>query len=357
MKEDETFYTSLVKGSNFKLNEGERCLDLCEKCLMLNKPYLCSDENEFDSLLTKSGVKVVVPMLIQNEIKGFIFLAEKITKQPYTQSDLEFMQTLGNVAVISLENVRLFQETLEKKKLEEELALARNIQNRLLPKQMPVFPNITLHGVNVPSKFVGGDYFDIIQLEENLLGITIADVSGKGIPASLLMSNLQASLHSLIRENIPLDKLVGKINNIIYNNTDPEKYITFFYGQLNLKNLDIDYVNAGHNPPYLIHTDDDIEELSQGGIILGMMPDMSYEIGHSRLKRGDTLLLFTDGVTETMTPDDEEYEEKRLIEFMKRTCSIKQPEEINKKLIQELNDFAGHAPQTDDITILTLQIP
>ena len=177
------------------------------------------------------------------------------------------------------------------------------------------------------------------------------------MPASLLMSNLQASLHSLVRENIPLDKLVGKINNIIYNNTDPEKYITFFYGQLNLKKLNIDYVHAGHNPPYLIHTNGDIEELSQGGIILGMMPDMPYEIGHCQLKKGDTLLLFTDGVTETMTLNDEEYEEKRLIEFMKRTCNKIQPEEINKKLIQELNDFAGHASQADDITILTLQIP
>jgi sigma-B regulation protein RsbU (phosphoserine phosphatase) len=295
-------------------------------------------------------------MQIQNETQGYIFLAEKITKQPYLESDLEFLQTLGNVAIISLENARLFIETLEKQKLEEEMALARNIQSRLLPKTMPDLQNIILHGVNVPSKQVGGDYFDIITIDDNYLGLTIADVSGKGMGAALLMSNLQASLQSLIKEGFSLDKLVGRINNVIYQNTDPEKYITFFYGQLNKKTLSFDYVNAGHNPPYLLHQDGTMDELSIGGIILGMMPDMPYEIGSCQLNKGDMLMLFTDGVTETMTLDDEEYEESRLISFLKNTGLTKNPEEINRDLILDLEQFAADAPQNDDITILTLQV-
>jgi sigma-B regulation protein RsbU (phosphoserine phosphatase) len=295
-------------------------------------------------------------MQIQNETQGYIFLGDKITKQPYSKSDLEFLQTLGNVAIISLENARLFIETVEKQKMEEEMALARHIQARLLPKSMPDLPNILIHGLNVSSKQVGGDYFDIIKIEENLFGLTIADVSGKGMPAALLMSNLQASLQSLVREKYPLDRLVARINNVIYMNTDPDKYITFFYGQLNVKTLTFDYVNAGHNPPYLMHEEGNIDELSTGGIILGMMPDMPYQIGNTRFQKGDTLILFTDGVTETMTLDDEEYEEKRLIKFLKMTDPSKKPEEINKELIKDLDQFCAGAPQSDDITILTLKI-
>ena len=356
LKEGDNFRTVMVKGSQFSLREGDVCEHLCELSGFLNSPHLRNDQSEFDDELSDAQVRVVVPMQIQNETQGYIFLGDKITKQPYLESDLEFLQTLGNVAIISLENARLFIETLEKQKLEEEMALARDIQARLLPKTMPDLSNILLHGINVPSKQVGGDYFDIINIDSNCLGITIADVSGKGMGAALLMSNLQASLQSLVKENYSLDKLVGRINNVIYQNTDPEKYITFFYGQLDKKTLTFDYVNAGHNPPYLLHKDGTMDELSTGGIILGMMPDMPYEIGACQLKKGDMLMLYTDGVTETMTLEDEEYEETRLINFLTRTGLSKKPEEINNDLILELEQFADGAPQSDDITILTLQI-
>jgi sigma-B regulation protein RsbU (phosphoserine phosphatase) len=356
LKDGENFHTAMVKGSNFAINEGEICERLCASSSFLNAPYICEDTSEFDITLSEANISVVVPMQIQNETQGYIFLGDKITKQPYSKSDLEFLQTLGNVAIISLENARLFIETVEKQKMEEEMALARHIQARLLPKSMPDLPNILIHGLNVSSKQVGGDYFDIIKIEENLFGLTIADVSGKGMPAALLMSNLQASLQSLVREKYPLDRLVARINNVIYMNTDPDKYITFFYGQLNVKTLTFDYVNAGHNPPYLMHEEGNIDELSTGGIILGMMPDMPYQIGNTRFQKGDTLILFTDGVTETMTLDDEEYEEKRLIKFLKMTDPSKKPEEINNELIKDLDQFCAGAPQSDDITILTLKI-
>jgi sigma-B regulation protein RsbU (phosphoserine phosphatase) len=356
LKEDENFRTAMVKGGQFSLKEGDICEKLCDLSYFLNAPYLCNDQSEYDDELNQVQVKVVVPMQIQNETQGYIFLGEKITKQPYLESDLEFLQTLGNVAIISLENARLFIETLEKQKMEEEMALARNIQSRILSKTMPVLDQMLIHGINVPSKQVGGDYFDVINIEEKYLGITIADVSGKGMGAALLMSNLQASLHSLVKENYSLDKLVGRINNVIYQNTDPEKYITFFYGQLDKKTLSMDYVNAGHNPPYVLHKDGTIDELITGGIILGMMPDMPYEIGSYQLKKGDMLMLFTDGVTETMTLDDEEYEERRVIDFLKKTGLTKDPENINNDLIVDLEKFAAGAPQNDDITILTLQV-
>jgi len=356
VKDNGKFKAELVKGSSFTIKSGDSCKGICDKCSFMEKPYLVTGTSDLDNFLNENGIRVAVPMKIQNETRGYLFLSDKITKQSYSPSDLEFLQTLGNVAIISLENARLFQETLEKQKLEEEMAMARNIQNRLLPKTMPEFPNIMIHGINVPSKHVGGDYFDIIKIDDNRIGLTIADVSGKGMPASLLMSNLQASLHSLAREEYPLDKLVGRINNVIYNNTDPEKYITYFYSLLDLHTLELTFVNAGHNPPYLLHSDNKVEELSEGGIILGMMPDMPYETGTVVLQKGDTLMMYTDGVTEAMTVDEEEYEEKRLLKFMKRVCPANPPEKINKRLIKELNKFVGEAPQGDDITILTIQI-
>jgi sigma-B regulation protein RsbU (phosphoserine phosphatase) len=356
LREDEEFSIALVKGSKFTMNEGEKCDSLCKNCGFVQSPYLREDNGELDDYLSEMGVSVIIPMQIQKETKGFIFLGDKITGKAYTPSDLEFLQTLGNIAIISIENARLFQEALEKQRLEEEMALARIIQNRLLPKKMPKFNRVIVDGLNVPSKHVGGDYFDIIKISDSLIGVTIADVSGKGMPASLLMSNLQASLHSLIYEKYDLDHLVGRINNVIFNNTDTEKYITFFYGQLDLNTLELSFVNAGHNPPYLIHKNKEIDELSDGGIILGMMPNMPYKIGSCKLQHGDTLLMYTDGVTETMTKDDEEYEEQRLKKFMDANCSTLSPEQINQALIQELTDFANGAQQSDDITILTLKI-
>ncbi len=356
VKEDDHFKNAFVKGTQFKMSIDEKFESLCKQSSFINKPYMCEDSSDFDNFISDIGIRVIVPMSIQNEIRGFVFLGEKITKQPFKNSDLEFLNTLGNIAIISLENARLFKETLEKQKLEEEMAHARNIQMRLLPKELPSFENVNMHGLNIPSKQVGGDYFDIIKLEDNLIAVTIADVSGKGMPASLLMSNLQASIISLIPENRQLDKLVMQINNVIYKNTDPEKYITFFIGLLNLDSLEFEFVNAGHNPPYLYSKDGELKELSLGGIILGMMPDMTYEVGKVELAKEDWLVTFTDGVTEAMTKDDEEYEEKRLIDFIKKNCEHKSPEEFNNLLIKDIEEFVGDAPQGDDITILTLQI-
>jgi sigma-B regulation protein RsbU (phosphoserine phosphatase) len=355
-KEGPEFRAAMVKGNTFALREGELCQTLCEKSALLSRPYLREEKSEFDQALKERGVRVVVPMQIQNETKGFIFLGEKITRQEFNDSDLEFLQTLGNLAIISLENARLFQETLEKQKLEEEMNMARNIQKRLFPKSMPELNAIKIQGTNVPSKQVGGDYYDVIQIDDHNYGLTIADVSGKGMPASLLMSNLQASLHSLIREKYSLDKLVSRINNLIYNNTDPEKYITFFYGQLNVQTLNFEFVNAGHNPPYLVHKDGSIFELHEGGIILGMLPDMPYEIGSITLEAGDTLLMYTDGVSEAMNSNDQEFGESRLRDFLIKNCSTLTVQQINENIIQELKKFSAGAQQSDDITLLTVQI-
>ena len=216
------------------------------------------------------GIEVIVPMQIQGKTKGLIILGKRINNLEYTDADIEFIFSVGSLAIISLENRRLFIEALEKQKLEEELDIAREIQRNLLPQKILDHKNFDISAVNLSSKQVGGDYYDIIELDNNDCCIAIADVSGKGVPASLLMANMQAFLQVICRQNIPLDEATALINDFISQNTSDGRFITFFWGILNDVTKSFNYVNAGHNPPLLIRNGT-ITKLEIGGIILGVM--------------------------------------------------------------------------------------
>jgi sigma-B regulation protein RsbU (phosphoserine phosphatase) len=342
--------------------KGSRLSDeIIKKCLNTPLPkskkavILTEEEPEPYQILINAHIEVVVPMTTQDVIKGYIFLYKKPGNLPYTLSDCEFMTTLANLAIISIENARLFKETIEKQKLEEELNLAHGIQARLLPSYMPKLSRYDIHGFNVPSKHVGGDYYDIIRINENEYIFAIADVSGKGMPASLLMSNLQAGLHTLYSEKYSLSEITFRLNNLIFRNTTSEKYITFFISKINITENTLEFVNAGHNPPYLFKPDGTYDELSRGGIILGMMENMPYETGKLPFCENGILTMFTDGVTEAMSPGNIPYDEFRLIEFFKSRLNEKSSENINRKLIEELYEFAGDPTKDDDITLLTIR--
>jgi sigma-B regulation protein RsbU (phosphoserine phosphatase) len=305
-------------------------------------------------VLERLNLSVIAPMRVQDETKGVIILGEKITKQGFSPEDLDFITTLGNLAMTCLENARLFEETLEKQKMEEELAIAREIQQRLLPRSYPAIDGFDIHGLNLPSRQVGGDYFDCIQIDEEHLAITIADVSGKGIPASLLMSNLQAGLHSLITPHADIAAMVSKLNNLIYAHTTYDKFITFFYAELDIKEKTLTYVNAGHNPPYLCHSNASLQPLECGGLVLGMMPNVPYETEKISLRSGDLLLMFTDGVTEAVNTENKQFEEWRVEKILSRwhTQSVR---ELLDTITGEMAAFVKGAPQADDITMLALK--
>ena len=244
---------------------------------------------------------------------------------------------------------------LEKQRLEKELQVAREIQRQLLPETCPVIENFELAGINISSREVGGDYYDCIKLSDCKYVITIADVSGKGAPAALLMANLQASLHALVDTDLDITEITYRINNLIYRNTGFDKFITFFFGVLDVKEKTFTTVNAGHNPPYLFHKDRSFELFEAGGLILGMMPNMRYEFETVSLKAGDLVVMFTDGVSEAMNAEEEEYEDKRIQECVLKSfdCSA---EEIMQNLIDSVQEFSKGEPQSDDITILTMKI-
>ncbi|MFQ5636416.1 MAG: GAF domain-containing SpoIIE family protein phosphatase [bacterium] len=314
-----------------------------------------ADDSEFAARSQELGVTVLVPMRMQQKMKGVIALGEKITKAPFIQEELDFLTTLGNSSIISIENALLFKEMLEKKRLEEELQIASDIQKQLLPDSSPQLERYEIAADNVSSLHVGGDYFDCIKIEDNLYSFCIADVSGKGAPAALLMSNLQASLHALINTGLRIDEITFRINNLIYRNTTYDKFITFFLGVLNLSERTFTSVNAGHNPPYLFHKDGTFQNFEEGGLILGMMPNIQYDTETVSLESGDCIVMFTDGVSEAMNSKEEEFEEKRIEACVLDNYDLS-AEGILQTLKKAVYDFAQDQPQADDITIQVIKI-
>ncbi len=355
LKENDTLNEIYKQGALFPADLIKTFKAFCRESSIIEKALKLKENIKAHKPLYDAGVRVIVPLISKEREYGYLFMGEKLNKSPYTSSDFEFLSTIANIAVISLDNARMIEEIVEKKRLEEELNLARNIQARLLPGTMPNIDGYDVHAVNIASKMVGGDYFDVIPVNEDEYIFAVADVSGKGMPASLLMSNLQAGLQILAQENMPLNEISARLNNLIYQNTSIEKYITFFILKLNVKNGRFDYVNAGHNPPYLFHNDDEPTGLDKGGLILGMMPDIVYETGHGEIKQGDCLVMFTDGVTECMDSDENEFEEKGLVQFLKEHLNLYDSKELNSRLIDELYRFAGDPTENDDITLLTIK--
>lgn len=305
--------------------------------------------------LFQMGIEVIVPMQIQGKTKGLIILGKRINNVEYTDADIEFIFSVGSLAIISMENRKLFIQALEKQKLEEELDLARDIQRNLLPHKIPNFKNFEIAAINISSKQVGGDYYDIIELDNDDCCIAIADVSGKGVPASLLMANMQAFLQVICRQNTPLDEATVFINNLISSNTSDGRFITFFWGILNDVTKSFNYVNAGHNPPLLIRNSK-ITKLEIGGMILGVMKTITpYKSESIQLQKDDVLVLFTDGISEAMNKKSEEFSDEAL-EKLSLEMAGASAETILKRIQSEVQSFTSGATQSDDITLLVVKV-
>lgn len=311
-------------------------------------------EKEFPEL-SELDVKLIVPMQLQGQTKGLILLGKRMSQQNYSDSDIEFVYSVGSLAIISLENKRLFQEALEKYKLEEELDFARDIQKNLLPQTIPEMKSFDISALNVSSRQVGGDYYDIIKLDEDNYCIAIADVSGKGIPASLLMANMQAFLRVICRQHLRLEEATALINDLISENTSDGRFITFFWGILNQERKTLYYVNAGHNPPLLIRNGN-IIKLQKGGIILGVMKTViDYEAEEIELIKDDVIILFTDGISEAMNTKGEEFSDIRLEQTAVASASLSVKEILNT-IRNEVMDFSSGAIQSDDLTMIVVKV-
>jgi sigma-B regulation protein RsbU (phosphoserine phosphatase) len=237
---------------------------------------------------------------------------------------------------------------------EREIAEAKAIQEKLLPREIPQMPGYEIATAWQSARLVGGDYFDILPLDDQTLGICIADVAGKGMPAALLMSNLQAAVRGLSSLSIAPDLLCSRLNSIVYRNTESDRFITFFYAHLDGSTRRLAYVNAGHNAPFVVRSDGSHERLRDGGAVLGVFASRNYEMGSAQLSAGDRVILFTDGVTEACNPAGEEFGEARLLRLLEdhRTLSAN---ELQGKIIAVVAEFSGGRWQ-DDATLLVLAV-
>jgi len=305
--------------------------------------------------IDKLKIDLLIPMQIQGKTKGLILLGKRINNQYYTKDDIEFISSVASLAIISLENHRLFLEELEKQKMEEELEIARDIQKNLLPQTIPSFSHFDLAGANLSSKQVGGDYYDIISLDEKNLIVAIADVVGKGVPAALLMANLQAFLKVICKQGMKLSEATALINDLVSENITDGKFITLFWGLLNNEDVTFEYVNAGHNPPLLIRNGE-IRKLDKGGMILGVMKTLNpYSSELIRLKKDDVVVLFTDGISEAKNINDEEFSDERL-EKLVLELSHNSAKEILATIRKEVQNFTFGAVQSDDITLIIIKV-
>jgi sigma-B regulation protein RsbU (phosphoserine phosphatase) len=251
------------------------------------------------------------------------------------------------------ENRRLLEEEKEFIKMQEELRLAREIQQHLLPDSPPTIDGFDIAAINIPAKEVGGDYYDF-DLNEEKLFFCLGDVSGKGMPASLLVANLQASLHSQLKNSLTPKEIIQNSNQLIYQNTDPTKFITFFYGLLDVTNGQITYCNAGHDQPILLTSKSKLINLQTGGIPLGVLPEFEYENTNVNITEGEILILYSDGITEAWNENQEEFGLERLINKLQTSKDLNAID-IIKSVINEIQSFIGEVPQMDDMTMMIIK--
>jgi serine phosphatase RsbU (regulator of sigma subunit) len=307
--------------------------------------------NEFE----RRGIYLVVPIISQKDVMGCIGLTKKITRFRYSYEDITLLEVLANQMVVAMDNARLYQESLEKQRLEEELNLARQIQQDLLPKCCPQAEAFEFSAFIQPARQVGGDYYDFLETDSGSIGFAIADACGKGIPAALLISLVHATLRAEVRNKLSPHTVVSNINQLIEQSTTSEKFATMFYGELNPNDMKLCYCNAGHNYPLVVHEDGEVEFLVTGGLILGAFPEAEYEVGEVALRKNDTLFFYSDGLTENFNADDEEFGEQRLLNLLIEHRSLG-AEELKQKVMQAAIDFAGDQPLYDDFTIMVLKI-
>ncbi len=300
---------------------------------------------------TKS--EMVVPIFSQGRIAG-VFNLENDQLNAYYQDDLELLEAFASLAAVSLERARQHEEILEKRKLEEELSIARRIQQSFLPGGKPDFPGFDIAGINLPSEQVGGDYYDFIPIIENQMGIAIADVSGKGIPAALIMASYRASLIAEIRNNYAIRSIMFKVNNLLFESTEPENYVTAVYGVLDTKNRVFTFSNAGHNAPILRRTNGEMEYLTEGGMALGTFENSKYEERPVGLSSGEIMVFYTDGVTEAKDRREEEFGTKRLKQVIRDSHQL-DAARIQQRIYDAVTDFTAGLPQSDDITLVVVK--
>jgi sigma-B regulation protein RsbU (phosphoserine phosphatase) len=313
------------------------------------------------SKLTQLDAELLLPLRTRDKLLGFISLGPKLSDEPYSRADLRLLKSVAAQTGLALENAQLISEiadeVAQRERLNSEVQIARDVQERLFPQRLPAIVGLTYAGTCRSALGVGGDYYDFLALPGGMLGLAIGDVSGKGIAAALTMASLQASLRSeATRAPENLAVLMGNVNRLLHEALASNRYATFFYGQYDPASQELRYVNAGHNPPMLFHAGNgsrQISRLEACGTVVGLLDNAAYQQAKLTLSPGDVLVAFTDGISEAMNATSEEWGEERLIDTIKG-CLALPPREIISCIMQAADTFVAGATQNDDMTLVVL---
>jgi sigma-B regulation protein RsbU (phosphoserine phosphatase) len=348
IRESEHFYCAARFGGEF-----ENAKALQQTCQVLsdykNITFLKSNPNV---LLNK--YEYFVPVFHKDEFLAFVLIGDFYTGHELIDNDLNFIQTLINVIVVALENKKLFQERVDRERLQRDMELAVEVQGMLIPRSLPKTGSVEVGATYLPNQNIGGDYFDFIKLGSDEFLWCIADASGKGVSAALLMANLQASLRAWTSVESDLVKVVERLNEIVVSNTNGERFITLFLGLYNEKTRLLKYVNAGHNPPILIN-EKNVKFLKEGTTIIGAFDKLpSVRVGSEILSSGSLIFNYTDGLVES--PNEEVYiSDDELVEHLMNSSHLT-VDDLNEAILRNIQ-LANHARMnSDDITILSIRI-
>ncbi len=322
-----------------------------------------------DTAIVQGGVRGVVAVPLQKhpmmemtgetilqtvpEILGVLYLDSRSRATSLTGLDRQVLQTFAVEGATVIENARLFRLMREQERTQHDLSLARNIQQGLLPKQLPQSEFFQFQAITMPSQTVGGDYYDVLRLPGDRFGINVADVSGKGLPAAMLAAMLQGAFAAVAAGDPDLKDLFVRVNGFLCERTSPEMFATIFYGVLDRSGR-FNYVNAGHAAPLVVRTDGVVERLDSSNFPLGFFPDAAFAVESVTLGRGDKVLVFSDGVTEAQNLAAELFGEARLKAFLEG-CGGNSAQELCAKVVAAVQDFVGTAPQADDLTLTVLR--
>jgi sigma-B regulation protein RsbU (phosphoserine phosphatase) len=358
---DETcvFHTQAVRGYDIddlqelhlKMGEG-----LIGHVAVTGKPYVSHDvrrDPRYINARPRTNSEMVAPIISNNEVIG-VFDLESDEVDSYSNDDLEVLLLLASQVAIIIEKVMLHEQLIEKQRLETQLEVARQVQLELLPARDPQLDGFDISAYNFPTEEVSGDYYDWVRIYDDQIGIVIADVSGKGVPAALLMAFLRASLRAATHIGYSPHISMTKVNYLLWESIERNQFVTAFYGILDATNRTLAYSNAGHSPALLMTADGTARFEERGGVPLGMFRDSRYYEYFETLEPGQALVLYTDGVTEAMNSAGEEYGRDRLIEAV-RQCRDQSAREMIDYIHRDLTAWTEGQGAHDDVTLFIIK--
>ncbi|MEZ5307025.1 MAG: SpoIIE family protein phosphatase [Pyrinomonadaceae bacterium] len=349
------------RGKDDEIPEVRISRTVMDEVMVNGKSVLTSDAQHDPKFASQTmallGVRSVlaVPLAVrEGEVFGIIYADSPTYEATFTEEHLNILTTLASVASIRVENATLLEERIERERMERELELATEIQQRFQPSAPPNLEHYQLQGISFACYEIGGDYYDFIPRHDGKMLIALGDVSGKGTAAALLMSSLHAAIHAQVVARASLADMVSAVNQYLALNTPANRFITFFVGELEPTTGNFHFINAGHNPPLVVRADGSVNDLSSGGFPLGIMPSAEFEPGDVELAVGDSIVIFSDGVSEAENPEGEEFGIQRLTDVVSKNCS-RSAAGIRDKIESALSSFTRNAPANDDITLVIVK--